>query len=140
MKRIFALILAVIIMIAITGCRSGAVEEKTETKDGTESYTSLCIDIGVGESGYYGMWADTELIYENGELASIYLEKPTLLAFSVSERWTDGIAVMSGEELYELIDMLESMRQTYKNEDVQARLLKIIEKLENVAVLTGCST
>lgn len=86
------------------------------------------------------MWADAELIYENGELTSIYLENPTLLAYKVSEKWTDGIAIMSGEELYELLDMLESMRQTYKNEDVQARLLEIIEKLEGIAVLTYCPT
>ena len=42
--------------------------------------------------------------------------------------------------MYELLDMLESMRQTYKNEDVQARLLEIIEKLEGIAVLTYCPT
>lgn len=140
MKRFVALILAVLMMSAITGCRSSTVEEQPEAKDGAERYSSLCVDIGVGESGYYGMWADTELVYENGELVSIYLENPTLLAFKVSERWADGIAVMSGEELYELLDMLESMRQTYKNEDVQARLLEIIEKLEGVAVLTDCPT
>ena len=133
-------ILAVLMVLAITGCRSSTVEEQPKVKDGTESYSNLCVDIGVGEDGYYGMWADAELIYENGELTSIYLENPTLLAYKVSEKWTDGIAIMSGEELYELLDMLESMRQTYKNEDVQARLLEIIEKLEGIAVLTYCPT
>ena len=89
------------------------------------------VGIKVGEEGYYSVMADVELVYYKGEIAEVYLDNPTLLAFRVSENWDGGAVVYDYAEVERIIAYLKTLE--YDCDD-------LIEFLERGLILTEAST
>lgn len=140
MKKILALLLAASICLVMTACAK-SVEASPPSESEAETEKSTVIYIDVGEQGCYNLLADVELNYDDdGELTYISLTDPTLLAFSVSERWEGGVCLISGSEMTEIMTLLHEMLQTYRSDALQDDLIKVIEMLENHPAMTGAST
>lgn len=142
MKRLLMLLMAAVLCLSLTACAEPMEEQPAQevTEDEDVTCEAVCVGVEVGEQGYYSLLADVELHYYDGEVSAVYVIDPTLLAFSVSERWAGGVCLMSGEDMAELMTLLHEMLQTYRSEALQEDILKAIEMLENSPAITGAST
>ena len=90
------------------------------------------VSVPVGESGYYTLLSDVDLVYSEEAITEIRLENPTLLAFRASERWAGGYYVYSHEQIQTIIETLR-----HKN---VSGMQSIIEELERGFLKTEAST
>lgn len=142
-------LLVVIAMLCMFGCapeqeiiQEYPTTEPTFSHYNTENDYRPCVSINVGNDGFYTMWANADMVYaEDGRLCEIYLYDTTLLAFSVSNRYDGGAAIMSGSEVNDIVSRLQSFIQ---NNDLSAEeiteISKVLEIMESAPIYTGAST
>jgi hypothetical protein len=106
-----------------------AVYQKNKVQTQT---ASVCVDISVGETGYYGLVSNVELQYYKNELTNIKLYNPTLLSFKASERWNGGYYVYSFDDVQQII---KALRES-DSPDVES----IIDALQSGLLITQAST
>lgn len=121
MKRVFALLLVVVLLMSVSGCG------KARTTD--ERYESVVVDISSKDGGFYTTYADVEVNYYDGSVASVVVKDPTLLAFQVPDSYDGGATVLSGAEVNQLLTYIN-------NGDTQAAK----ELLENLCIVDYCPT
>lgn len=148
MKKLLALLLAVLMVFAFVGCGkqpetvdTGQPEQTTGAR--VESYEGACVDIGVNEDGYYGLMGDVEIRYEDDGLGYIYIKDPVVLAFCVSSEHNGGVWVLDlddGErvvaDLTEVYDALTAAGNT----DLAAKVKAAIDTITTSGPYTQAST
>jgi len=139
-KRILSLLFAVLLVMALAGCSTS--EDVPEAADGdrTEQFSQVCVDVGTDDGGYYAMFSDGEIGYYQDEIAYIYLNDPTLIAFNVSDVYDGGVCTISGAEMAAIIEMLEAVKSMTEDDAVIEKINEVIAELENHPALTSAST
>lgn len=111
MKKIFGLILSIILALSLVACAgvqtvNAPSENPTQSIEPTNTtndseYPNMYIFIDDGEGGCYNLWSNGEVIHdEEYDHYEITIDDPTLLAFKISEsRYPGGVGTMSGEEV-----------------------------------------
>lgn len=124
MKRLYALLLVLLIAMPLTACGSEKKPKRTNESVRAE------VDISIGKEGYYSTVANVDLTYYNGKVSAIIVHDPTLLAYHVSEKWEGGARIYSNAEIQEIIDHLKTLDGTEE----------IVERLERGLLRTKAST
>ena len=127
MKKFLFALLAVLLLLAGCGKKEPEVTPTYEYAPGR-----CTVGITVGETGYYGMFADVALDFKNDALVNVEITNPTLLAFRASERWEGGYYVYSREEINRIIESLEQ----YDDPELQS----LIDALRSGLLMTEAST
>lgn len=141
MKKLFGIVLALIMLITMVGCQND-MTTKAEYTVGVDSeeYDYVCVDIAK-DSGYYSLMSKVKVDYYQGEIAGVHVEEPTLLAFKVPDKYTNGIGTIDGNEVIEMTNRINSyLDENETNEETQRLLSYILEQLDGIALLTEAST
>lgn len=139
MKRILSLILCFIFILSLCSC-GGMQEAETER---TETYKSVCVDIGVNEDGYYGLMGDVDIHYNGDDLGYIYIDNPCVLAFSVSSERGGGVWLLDLDDGYTAIDELTAIAEALKENgqtDYADKIDSVIAIMAKGGPLTKAST
>ncbi|MBQ6165175.1 MAG: hypothetical protein IJK23_11935 [Clostridia bacterium] len=69
---------------------------------------NLSVSIEVNQDGYYSFMGDTEISYKSdGEISWICLHEPSLMSFSISSEWNNGIYLLEGNDGDHLKELIE---------------------------------
>lgn len=168
MKKFFAILLALLIVLLV-GCSkesTGTAEtetsetieatssteqsEKSEQTEQSESplvisdhYEQLYVDIGVGEDGFYGLMAPVDFTFEDGELTQIYIDNPALLYFCVSSRYDNGVYILKLTDGDQIIETLCSVRDALVESgksDLANRITEVLDILNESGPIISAST
>lgn len=151
MKKIFGLILSIILVLSLVACAgvqtvNAPSENPTQsiepTTNGSE-YPNMYIFIDDGEGGCYNLWSNGEVIHdEEYDHYEITIDDPTLLAFKISEsRYPGGVGTMSGEEVNAMISSIETfLSENEVDENTKAFIESLLQQIKAIPVIEGAST
>lgn len=152
MKKFSLFLLLLILIGSLSGCsesypqvevESTSLVEETTPEYVTESYPHMIIGISVGEDGYYSLMSDAVIGYYKGEMTSIEIDDPALLAFRVSSDRGGGVYIVDkpdGDAMIEdLTDLAEKLKELGR-EDLVAEVSRILDILNQSGPITSAST
>lgn len=140
MKKLIAIM--AILILTLTACGKQAPDPEPETEGPsypsyvTRTFDNRTVGIQIGEEGYYSTYADIEVTYINDDVIDVEIIQPVLLAFRASEKWPGGYYVHSVEEIEQIIEQLEALRDYVPDEDLDS----IIEALKSGCLMIEAST
>lgn len=151
MKKIFALILSIILALSLVACAGvQTVNAPSETPTASiepttndSEYPNMYIFIDDGEGGCYNLWSNGEVIHdEEYDHYEITIDDPTLLAFKISEsRYPGGIGTMSGEEINAMISSIETfLTENEADENTKTFIESLLQQIKDIPVIEGAST
>ena len=131
-------------MVAYQGSQMAAPDVITiSAEDSTVDASKLCVDVTVNGDGYYSLMSDVELSYYNGELSSILIDDPVLLAFQVSSEHNGGVWLMNLDEgqstIAELTETVNELQEKGESE-LAERIRQIVDTLMRCGPYTHEST
>ncbi|MGN0179001.1 MAG: hypothetical protein ACI4DY_06115 [Monoglobaceae bacterium] len=87
--------------------------------------------------------SDVEIHYGKNDINYIYIDDPSLLAFSVSSEYNGGVWILDLDEgekmLNELAEVNEALK-TSENSELSEKIESAIQLLENAGPFTQAST
>lgn len=157
MRKILSLLLIISLLFTLAGCGADntddspgtspptqeATEPTTEPTEERVAYDNAYIDIGVNEDGYYGLMGPVEITYYDGELASIYIDDPALLYFTVSSLFGGGVYLVDMPDGDAIIDELTAVAEELKaagQTELAAKIDAIIAIFVQSGPITSAST
>ena len=151
MKKIFGLILSIILVLSLVACAgvqtvNAPSENPTQSIEPTTNdseYPNMYIFIDDGEGGCYNLWSNGEVIHdEEYDHYEITIDDPTLLAFKISEsRYPGGVGTMSGEEVNAMISSIETfLSENEVDDNTKAFIESLLQQIKDIPVIEGAST
>lgn len=156
MKRFIEILLTLLIVMTLIGCQkvTDPTIDTTEPPstvtssnlssnlpdEHTEEYEAVCVDIA-NNGGYYALMSKVVIDYYQGEVVSIYVEEPAVLAFKVPDKYTNGVGTIDGNKVLEMTDKINSYLDTNEaDNETQELLYYLLQQLDNIVLLTSAST
>ena len=153
MKKIFGLILSIILALSLVACDgvqtvnapsdnpTQSIEPTSTAKD--SDIPNMCIFIDDGDGGCYSLMSKGEVIHDKEYNSyEITLDNPVLLAFKISEsRYPGGIGTMSGEEVNAMISSIETfLTENEVDENTKTFIESLLQQIKDIPVIEGAST
>ena len=153
MKKIFGLILSIILALSLVACAgvqtvnapsenpTQSIEPTNTTED--SEYPNMYIFIDDGDGGCYSLWSNGEVIHdEEYDHYEITIDDPTLLAFQISKsRYPGGVGTMSGEEVNAMISSIETfLSENEVDENTKTFIENLLQQIKDIPVIEGAST
>lgn len=141
MKKYVGTFLVVLLIPLLLGCEK-TEDLKIQEKESnyTQKYNYITVDISDG-GGHYALMADTELEYYNEALMSICIENPTLLAFQLPEKFSEGAGIVDIKYVKELTGKIKSHLDSNEvDSDTERLLSEILQGINDITVITSAST
>lgn len=158
-KTRFRMVLSVLLislLLTATACSFNHVPASTSSPElsqqgesqqtypnGTQRYESAIVDIQTNGDGYYSLMSDIELQFGENGVECVYVEEPTLLAFSVSSEHQGGVWVLDLNEGNTVLASLEEIRTALSqsgNTDLAEKIDAVIQQFETAGPFTSAST
>lgn len=153
MKKIFGLILSIILALSLVACTgvqtvNAPSENPTQSIEPTSTaedsdVPNMYIFIDDGDGGCYSLMSKGNVIHdEEYDCYAITIDDPALLAFKVSEsRYPGGVGTMSGEEVNEMISSIETfLTENEVDENTKTFIESLLQQIKNIPVIEGAST
>lgn len=115
----------------------------TSADDHAETYDSVCVDVSAHEDGFYSLMSNVEIHYYDGDVRSISVNDPTLLAFQVSSMHKGGVWILDLDEGQTMMDELTDVSETLKEQGdsgLAAEIDNLIEIMSRGGPFTNAST
>lgn len=153
MKKIFGLILSIILTLSLVACAgvstvNAPLENPTQSIEPTSTaedsdVPNMYIFIDDGDGGCYILMSKGNVIHnEEYDYYEISIDDPALLAFKVSEsRYPGGVGTMSGEEVNAMISSIETfLTENEVDENTKAFIENLLQQIKDIPVIEGAST
>lgn len=153
MKKIFGLILSIILALSLVACAgvqtvNAPSENPTQSIEPTSTaedsdVPNMYIFIDDGDGGCYSLMSKGNVIHdEEYDYYEITIDDPALLAFKVSESlYPGGVGTMSGEEVNAMISSIETfLTENEVDENTKTFIENLLQQIKDIPVIEGAST
>ena len=142
MKACVKTVISLLLALIMCGCQKSNVNApKTTEEDTQQSFENICVDVYNSDGAYFSTMANAKLDYSEQELACIYIENPTVLAFRVADSYPNGVGVIDVTDLQDIKQKIADYLNTNKTDRQTKELLSYIsDQINSVTILTSAST
>lgn len=152
MKRFIGILLVLLLVMVLMGCQKATtptIDTSIETSpdlgdtltgERSEEYDHIIVDIA-DNGGYYCLMSKATIEYYDEKIANIFLDEPAVLAFQVPKEYADGVGIVDGTAVLDLISQIHAYLETNDvDEETKDLLCNIMQWFDDIALLTSAST
>ena len=122
--HLFEFIAVLFLVFASITANGGSIDKLSY-----DTLGQVCVDIETNANGHYMLYADVSIDYEDDSPPHVTLDNPILLAYNIPDKYVDGVCLLSGQDISDMIEHLEYHDISY-----------VLDKLNNVNIYQGAST